>query len=81
MGRPELGCASQAAAKLGIAQSAMSRHMSVLRTLSGDELLVRVGNQMVPTERATASWTRRPPPPCPRRYHSAKACLCGRRRM
>lgn len=45
---------SQAAAKLGIAQSAMSRHLSALRKLTGDELLVRVGNQMVPTERALA---------------------------
>jgi len=43
---------SQAAAKLGIAQSAMSRHLRVLRQLTGDELLVRVGNRMVPTERA-----------------------------
>lgn len=43
---------SQAAAKLGIAQSALSRHLRVLRQLTGDALLVRVGNRMVPTERA-----------------------------
>lgn len=43
---------SQAAAKLGIAQSALSRHLRVLRQLTGDPLLVRVGNRMVPTERA-----------------------------
>jgi DNA-binding transcriptional LysR family regulator len=43
---------SRAAAKLGIAQSAMSRHLATLRRLTGDALLVRVGNRMVPTERA-----------------------------
>lgn len=43
---------SQAAARLGIAQSAMSRHLRVLRQLTGDELLVRAGNRMVLTERA-----------------------------
>jgi len=43
---------SQAAAKLGIAQSALSRHLKALRRLTGDELLVRVGNRMVLTERA-----------------------------
>lgn len=43
---------SQAAEKLGIAQSALSRHLKVLRQLTGDELLVRVGNHMVLTERA-----------------------------
>eukprot|EP01032_Pedospumella_encystans_P002604 gene2604-3065_t len=45
---------SQAAAKLGVAQSALSRHLKVLRQLTGDELLVRVGNRMVLTERAQA---------------------------
>lgn len=43
---------SQAAARLGLAQSAMSRHLAALRRLTGDELLVRVGNGMVLTERA-----------------------------
>ena len=43
---------SRAAGKLGIAQSALSRHLGVLRRLTGDELLVRVGNRMVLTERA-----------------------------
>lgn len=43
---------SQAAARLGLAQSAMSRHLASLRRLTGDELLVRVGNRMVLTERA-----------------------------
>jgi len=43
---------SQAAARLGVAQSALSRHLRVLRELTGDALLVRVGNRMVPTERA-----------------------------
>jgi len=45
---------SQAASKLGLAQSAMSRHLGVLRRLTGDELLVRTGNRMVLTERAQA---------------------------
>ncbi|MDA7415151.1 LysR family transcriptional regulator [Xenophilus arseniciresistens] len=43
---------SQAARRLGLAQSAMSRHLASLRRLTGDELLVRVGNRMVLTERA-----------------------------
>lgn len=43
---------SQAAAKLGVAQSALSRHLRALRQLTGDALLVRVGNRMVLTERA-----------------------------
>ncbi|GAA4359190.1 LysR family transcriptional regulator [Variovorax defluvii] len=45
---------SKAAGKLGIAQSAMSRHLRVLRQLTGDDLLVRAGNRMVLTERAQA---------------------------
>jgi DNA-binding transcriptional LysR family regulator len=45
---------SKAAARLGIAQSALSRHLKALRELIGDELLVRVGNRMVLTERAEA---------------------------
>ncbi len=43
---------SGAAARLGIAQPALSRHLRALRRLTGDELLVRVGNHMVLTERA-----------------------------
>jgi DNA-binding transcriptional LysR family regulator len=43
---------SHAAARLGIDQSAMSRHLAVLRRLIGDPLLIRVGNRMVLTERA-----------------------------
>ncbi len=43
---------SRAAAKLGIAQPALSRHLRALREVTGDELLVRVGNNMVLTERA-----------------------------
>lgn len=43
---------SRAAARLGIAQPALSRHLKALRELTGDELLVRVGNRMVLTERA-----------------------------
>lgn len=43
---------SRAAARLGIAQPAMSRHLRSLRELTGDELLVRIGNRMVPTPRA-----------------------------
>ena len=43
---------SKAAARLGIAQPAMSRHLRTLRELTGDELLVRIGNRMVLTPRA-----------------------------
>src|SRR5436309_12406651 len=43
---------SRAALKLGIQQPAMSRHLKALRELTGDELLVRVGNRMVLTQRA-----------------------------
>jgi len=43
---------SGAAARLGIAQPAISRHLRALRSLTGDPLLVRVGNRMVLTERA-----------------------------
>ena len=43
---------SRAAAKLGIAQPALSRHLKALRELTGDALLVRVGNRMVLTEKA-----------------------------
>jgi DNA-binding transcriptional LysR family regulator len=43
---------SGAATRIGIAQPALSRHLKALRELTGDELLVRVGNRMVLTERA-----------------------------
>ena len=42
---------SRAALKLGIQQPAMSRQLKALRELTGDQLLVRVGNRMVLTER------------------------------
>lgn len=48
----EEGGVTQAASRLGLAQSAMSRHLATLRRVTGDELLVRVGNRMVPTTRA-----------------------------
>lgn len=41
---------SGAAMRLGIAQPALSRHLKALRELTGDALLVRVGNRMVLTE-------------------------------
>lgn len=43
---------SRAALRLGLQQPAMSRHLKALRELTGDELLVRVGNRMVLTQRA-----------------------------
>ncbi|CAN5522532.1 LysR family transcriptional regulator [soil metagenome] len=48
---------SRAASRLGIAQPAMSRHLKALRELTGDELLVRVGNRMVLTQRAESLLT------------------------
>jgi DNA-binding transcriptional LysR family regulator len=45
---------SSAAAKLGIFQPAMSRNLSSLRNIVGDELLVRSGGQMILTPRAEA---------------------------
>ena len=48
---------SRAATRLGIAQPAVSRHLKALRELTGDELLVRVGNRMVLTERAESLMT------------------------
>ncbi len=44
---------SQAAAKLNITQSAVSRQLSQLREIFADPLLVRDGNQLVPTPKAT----------------------------
>jgi len=43
---------SKAAERLHITQSAMSRQLSQLREVCGDPLLVRDGNQLVPTPRA-----------------------------
>lgn len=45
------GSVSSAAARLGISQPALSRHLKALRSLTGDPLLVRVGNRMVATEK------------------------------
>jgi DNA-binding transcriptional LysR family regulator len=45
---------SRAAQRLGQPQPAVSRHLKVLRDLTGDPLLVRAGNRMVLTERAQA---------------------------
>jgi len=43
---------SAAATKVGLTQPAMSRHLKALRDLTGDVLLVRVGNRMVLTPSA-----------------------------
>ncbi|WP_456294704.1 LysR family transcriptional regulator [Vibrio sp. AK197] len=43
---------SRAALRLHITQSAMSRQLAQLRTLFADELLVRDGNQLLPTAKA-----------------------------
>ncbi|MFM2587197.1 LysR family transcriptional regulator [Vibrio sp. TBV020] len=45
---------SNAAHRLHITQSAVSRQLSQLREICGDPLLVRDGNQLVPTPRALA---------------------------
>lgn len=45
---------TKAAARIGITQSAASHSLSRLRTLTGDELLVRSRDGMVPTTRAEA---------------------------
>ena len=44
---------SAAARRLGLSQSAVSRSLAKLRELFGDELLVRTGHGMRPTQRAT----------------------------
>jgi DNA-binding transcriptional LysR family regulator len=44
----------RAAKRVGVTQSAMSHNLRQLRELLGDPLLVRSGNQMMPTPRATA---------------------------
>ncbi|CAM2810921.1 LysR family transcriptional regulator [Vibrio tubiashii] len=43
---------SRAAERLHVTQSAMSRQLSQLREICGDPLLVRDGNQLIPTPRA-----------------------------
>ncbi|WP_158542405.1 LysR family transcriptional regulator [Lujinxingia litoralis] len=43
---------SEAARQVGLSQSAMSHTLGRLREVFGDELLVRAGRHMVPTERA-----------------------------
>lgn len=45
---------SQAAARLGVSQPAMSLHLARLRDLFGDPLLVRRGGRLAPTETAIA---------------------------
>ncbi len=42
---------SGGAARLGVVQPAMSRHLSLLRELTGDQLLVRSGSNMILTPR------------------------------
>lgn len=46
------GSVARAARKLGLSPSAMSRALARLRSVTGDELLVRAGRRMVPTPRA-----------------------------
>ncbi len=45
---------TRAASRVGITQGAMSHALARLRTLTGDELLVRKAGQMVPTPRGAA---------------------------
>ncbi|MEO8796481.1 MAG: LysR family transcriptional regulator, partial [Polyangiaceae bacterium] len=45
---------TRAAARMGVSQSAMSHSLARLRALTGDPLLVRARNEMVPTARAQA---------------------------
>ncbi|WP_164856099.1 LysR family transcriptional regulator [Lujinxingia sediminis] len=47
-----VGSVSEAARQVGLSQSAMSHTLGRLREVFGDELLVRSGRHMVPTERA-----------------------------
>ena len=47
------GSVTRAARKLRLSPSAMSRALSRLRAVTGDELLVRAGRGLVPTRRAT----------------------------
>ncbi len=48
------GSVTQAAERLGLSVSAMSRNLSRLRTATGDPLFVRAGMSMVPTPHAVA---------------------------
>lgn len=48
------GSVTGAARRLGLSVSAMSRTLARLRCMMGDPLLVRAGNRMVPTPRASA---------------------------
>lgn len=48
------GSVTLAARRLGLSASAMSRTLARLRTVTGDPLLVRAGNVLVPTPRAVA---------------------------
>ncbi|TQS70938.1 LysR family transcriptional regulator [Rhodobacteraceae bacterium] len=54
------GSVTEAAARLGLSVSAMSRCLGRLRTITGDPLLVRAGAHLVPTPRAKALATRVP---------------------
>ncbi|KQX22829.1 LysR family transcriptional regulator [Sphingomonas sp. Root50] len=47
------GSVARAAARLQLSPSAMSRALTRLRTVTGDQLLVRAGRGLVPTPRAT----------------------------
>lgn len=48
------GSVTGAARRLGLSASAMSRTLARLRAMTGDPLLVRAGNGLVPTPRAIA---------------------------
>lgn len=50
----ETGSVTEAAARLGLSVSAMSRSLSRLRAVTGDPLFVRAGSRLVPSPRATA---------------------------
>lgn len=49
----ETGSVTEAAARLGLSVSAMSRSLSRLRAVTGDPLFVRAGSRLVPSPRAT----------------------------
>ncbi|MDQ0324583.1 DNA-binding transcriptional LysR family regulator [Rhodopseudomonas julia] len=48
------GSVTEAAARLGLSVSAMSRNLTRLRKVTGDPLLVRAGSRLVPSPRAVA---------------------------
>ncbi len=52
------GSVSEAALRLGLSPSAMSRTLARLRAATGDPLLVRAGRRLVPTPRATELYDR-----------------------